>query len=314
MQKQSFPGKFIWPPTLFGVLLISVIVSFAPSTKHELLDTILHSLQPTVFVEAQTYATSRPTANPDTVTTPFNTPIDILPLTNDVNPIPNPLFITVVTNPANGTITFTNNTVSFTPTPGFVGTTTMNYSISNSFRSDASTITVNVLPNQPPVAGNDTATTDVNSPVNLNLPANDSDPDGSLNLPSLTLITNPSRGSVTVNPITGIAAYTPDSANNPDATNTDGFTYTVRDNNGALSNVATVTLTINRTAVTLDPQANTPVNTATTFAPAATPSLNLVRSGAVTKENLTTFGGLGAIIIAAIGVWLSIARNSQDQE
>ena len=101
-------------------------------------------------------------------------------------------------------------------------------------------LSVNAPNNQPPVAGNDAATTNANSPVLINVLANDSDPDGTIDPTSLVIVGAPQHGQLAVDPTTGFLQFTP-------AFNfigTDTFTYRVRDNQGALSNVATVTITV----------------------------------------------------------------------
>ena len=66
----------------------------------------------------------------------------------------------------------------------------------------------------------------------------DSDSDGTLD-PNATLVADVTDGSLTLNP-DGSFTYTPD----PGFNGTDSFTYTVTDDDGATSNVATVTLTV----------------------------------------------------------------------
>jgi len=76
--------------------------------------------------------------------------------------------------------------------------------------------------------------------VTVNVLANDSDVDGTLNPATVTLGTLPLSGSASVNPATGAITYTPNAA----FSGTDSFTYTVKDNAGASSNAATVTITV----------------------------------------------------------------------
>ncbi len=73
---------------------------------------------------------------------------------------------------------------------------------------------------------------------NLYILSNDYDPDGELNLDSITIIQDASHGTTSVQ--TGYVGYSPDEGYVGD----DSFTYTVDDNEGATSNVATVTLNI----------------------------------------------------------------------
>lgn len=93
--------------------------------------------------------------------------------------------------------------------------------------------------NIPPVAVNDSAGTTEGDQVNINVTANDYDPDGSLNLSSVTITAAPSHGAAVFQG-NGIVTYTP----SPGYTGTDAFRYRVRDNEGATSNEANVTITI----------------------------------------------------------------------
>lgn len=119
-----------------------------------------------------------------------------------------------------------------------------------------STITIKNDDSTPPVAQNDTATTDEDTPVTIDVLANDSDPDGdSLSIES---VSDPAHGNATIN-ADGTITYTPASNYNGN----DSFSYTVSDGNGG-TDTATVAVTINPvndapTAVDLDLQ--TPVDT-----------------------------------------------------
>lgn len=108
-----------------------------------------------------------------------------------------------------------------------------------------------VLANTPPVAANDTATTDRDVPVTIDVLANDSDPDGDpLTIVNVDLLTNypgaafhmvqlGSRWALSVTP--------PDSW-----VGTISFTYQACDNWGACSSRATVTLTVKQWTVIVD--------------------------------------------------------------
>ena len=95
-------------------------------------------------------------------------------------------------------------------------------------------------PNQPPVAQNDTATTTEDIAVQIPVLNNDSDSDGTLNVSSVVIESQGGSGVATVN-ASGVVTYTP----NASTIGIDTFTYTVEDNDGDVSNVATVTVTIN---------------------------------------------------------------------
>lgn len=89
-----------------------------------------------------------PEANPDTATTPQGTPVTIPVLANDTDPDGTaPTILGTPTSP-NGTVTVNpNGTISFTPTPGFVGPATITYTITDpTGLTDTSTVTVNVTP------------------------------------------------------------------------------------------------------------------------------------------------------------------------
>ncbi len=108
--------------------------------------------------------------------------------------------------------------------------------------SRPATVTVTVsMPGQAPVANNDSAILLVIDPsefVRIDVLANDFD-DGTLD-PATVRASGASRGTLDVNPVTGVVTY-------QDAGVLDGidtFTYTVDDNQGITSNPATVTVSI----------------------------------------------------------------------
>jgi glucose/arabinose dehydrogenase/PKD repeat protein len=94
--------------------------------------------------------------------------------------------------------------------------------------------------NAPPRAEDDVATVVSGGETTIDVLANDADSDGVLNPNSLTIVAGPTHGTVTRNPQTGVVTYRHDGSTN----RSDSFTYRVRDEVGALSNIATVTLTI----------------------------------------------------------------------
>ena len=100
------------------------------------------------------------------------------------------------------------------------------------------TITVDAV-NDAPVAVNDTATTTEETAVSGNVLGNDTDVDAGTTL-TATLGASPANGTVTLTP-NGSFTYTPAANFN----GTDSFTYTASDGT-AVSNVATVTITVDR--------------------------------------------------------------------
>src|SRR6185369_14625245 len=99
--------------------------------------------------------------------------------------------------------------------------------------------TVSVVVDVPPVANNDTATVNEGGNVSINVAANDTDSDGTINPATIVITQQPTNGLVTVNS-NGTVSYT----HNGSETTTDSFQYTIKDNQGAPSNAATVTITV----------------------------------------------------------------------
>ena len=94
--------------------------------------------------------------------------------------------------------------------------------------------------NNPPVAVDDSYTTEVNTPVSNNVMTNDSDPDGDNITANTTPVSGPSHGSVILNS-DGSFIYTP----NTGYTGTDTFVYEICDDGTpSLCDQATVTITI----------------------------------------------------------------------
>ena len=99
-------------------------------------------------------------------------------------------------------------------------------------------------PNVAPTAVDDNATVLTGESGIISVLNNDSDSDGSLAPGTVTIDTPPTNGSIeSINPTTGAITYLHDGS----ATTSDSFTYTVDDNDGVVSNAATVNLTISDT-------------------------------------------------------------------
>jgi gliding motility-associated-like protein len=120
--------------------------------------------------------------------------------------------ITIVSNsqPNNGTVIDNlNGTFTYTPDSGFNGTDVFTYVITDGHNGfSTTTVTINVTPvNDPPIANNDLAITNPNTPVVIAVKTNDSDPDNNLlNNPSVLIV--PSNGTVSANS-NGTITYAP---------------------------------------------------------------------------------------------------------
>jgi hypothetical protein len=181
----------------------------------------------------------------DTASTTVNSAVVISVLANDSTSSGSidPATVQIVTQSINGNaVANVNGTVTFTPTGNFVGTTTFAYTVKNTpltATSNAAIVTVTVTGtpagNIAPFAANDVASAIVNQARIINVVANDTDADGTVNPSTVLIITSPLTGTA-VNNLDGTVTYTPSAAG------TDSFTYTVKDNLGLVSNPGTVTI------------------------------------------------------------------------
>ena len=147
-------------------------------------------------------------------------------------------------SPAHGTLTIqTDGKVTYVHNGSEATQDTFTYRIRDKAGALSNTATVSLsitLVNQPPIAVADNAT--IAAPggqVEIDVAANDSDPDGGLNLGSVVIVRAPSNGTAVVL-ASGSIRYTHDGS----AATSDSFTYKIRDFAGELSNEATVTLTV----------------------------------------------------------------------
>ena len=187
-------------------------------------------------------------ARDDSATTPFQTPVTINVLANDVDPQGDTFSITAHTNPSHGTVVQNNDgTFTYTPANGFTGSDSFTYTITDS-KGATDTATVTITTAEKPFndvdARDDSATTPFNTPVTINVLANDVDAQGDAF--SITGHTNPLNGSVVQN-ANGTFTYTP----NAGFQGNDSFTYTITDSKGA-TDTATVHVTTQAQPNTVD--------------------------------------------------------------
>ncbi|MGH9921520.1 MAG: Ig-like domain-containing protein, partial [Nitrososphaerales archaeon] len=182
-----------------------------------------------------------PVADDQTVETDEDTPIVITLTGNDVDG--DSLTFSIVVGPAHGTlgaITPTGPTsaqVTYTPNTNFNGPDSFTFKARDvSLDSNIATVSITVKPvNDPPVANDDIASTNEDTPVNISVLANDSDVDG--DTLTVSSVTTPAHGTATINPDKTVK-YTPDLNFN----GADSFDYTVSDGKGG-SDTATVSIT-----------------------------------------------------------------------
>jgi len=156
-------------------------------------------------------------------------------LANDSDPDQDALTIASVTLPAHGSASISNNSIGYTPAPGFTGQDTFSYTITDDKGANSiAQVTVTVqAPNRLPVAADDRYTVPASRDSLLNVLANDSDPDGdALNILSFG---QPNTGSISRGD-NGYLIFTPQGS-----FASTSFSYTLSDGKGGTA-AATVTL------------------------------------------------------------------------
>ena len=186
-----------------------------------------------------------PVTNPDTASTPEDEPVVIDVLGNDTDPNGDPLTVISATAP-NGTVEINpDGTLTYTPDLDFNGPDEITYTVTDPDGNTAtSTVAVTVTPvNDAPVANPDAIATPLDTPVTLDIVANDTDVDGD----PLTILGTPTSadGTVTVGPDGRSVTFTP----NAGFVGTTVIAYTVTDPTGA---IASSTLSVNVAATPLD--------------------------------------------------------------
>ncbi|HBC3583037.1 TPA: tandem-95 repeat protein [Vibrio parahaemolyticus] len=140
--------------------------------------------------------------------------------------------------PANGTVSVNpDGSVTYTPNDNYQGTDSFTYIVTSGGVSESTTVSVDVTPvNDAPVAKDDTAITDEDTPVTIDVLPNDNDIDGDkLSIQSASV--PEVQGKVEI--VDGKLVFTPAENFNGDAE----ITYTVTD--GELTDAAKVTVTVN---------------------------------------------------------------------
>ncbi|EHJ9979012.1 tandem-95 repeat protein [Vibrio parahaemolyticus] len=140
--------------------------------------------------------------------------------------------------PANGTVSVNpDGSVTYTPNENYHGADSFTYIVTSGGVSESTTVNVDVTPvNDAPVAKADTAVTDEDTPVTIDVLPNDTDVDGdTLSIQSASVLE--AQGKVEI--VEGKLVFTPAENFNGDAE----ITYTVTD--GQLTDEAKVAVTVN---------------------------------------------------------------------
>ncbi|HHB1597056.1 TPA: tandem-95 repeat protein, partial [Vibrio campbellii] len=179
-----------------------------------------------------------PVANDDNALTDEDTPVTIDVLPNDTDVDGDTLTIVNASVSADqGTVEIVDGKLVFTPADNFNGEATISYTVSDGALEDSAEVSVTVNPvNDAPVANDDSAATDEDTPVTIDVLTNDTDIDGD----TLTIV-NASvpadQGAVEI--VDGKLVFTPAENFNGEAT----ISYTVSD--GVLEDSAEVSVTVN---------------------------------------------------------------------
>jgi hypothetical protein len=292
------PSVLAQPSCGTVAVLTNGTIDFTPTTgfvgdctfKYIICDTgtpaLCDTASVTVTVTAPIVTVNRaPIAQNDATTTPESTPVNGSVAGNDSDlDAGQTLTFAKLTNPINGSVVFnTDGTFTYTPTTAFVGRDSFTYQVCDNGSPVMCTTATSVIvvtasgvnENDKPIAGDDKVTTTPNTPVIINVKANDIDPDGSANtLTNPVIIGTPVGGTPSVNP-DGTVTFVPTTG----FTGTATFTYKICDNGSpVLCDTAVVTITV----------IASPINTNINLAPVA---IDDAKSG---YKNATISGSTGA--------------------
>jgi len=173
-----------------------------------------------------------PIALDDRATTPRDTPVDVLPLDNDLDPDGDALTVLSIGAPGHGTATIEGGRVTYRPEPGYEGEDRFEVVITDGRAIATSTTWITVLPaaNRPPRADDDRYVVSHVTGRDLPVRDNDADPDGQPI--TFVWITQPPDGTVRIDP-EGDLVYVPTLGAGARPTALQTFRYAVADPHGA---------------------------------------------------------------------------------
>jgi parallel beta-helix repeat protein/VCBS repeat-containing protein len=178
--------------------------------------------------------------------------IDVLQNDSDIDGSIDEQSVLIERGAAFGTLTVNNDGIinyrSFGP---LRGNDTFFYSVADDQGARSESILVTILGNLPPDTKDDVAVTAQSTPVMIPILSNDSDPDGSINTQSVSIAFTPNYGTAAIQS-DGQVLYTPSES----YVGLDYFQYTVLDDDGRESGVATVTVQVNATSSAMQNASN----------------------------------------------------------
>jgi hypothetical protein len=123
----------------------------------------------TVTITVQAATNNPPVANDQSFSTPQNTPVAMSLSYTDPDG-PGPYAVTIVSPPANGTLTGANNDRTYTPNAGFAGTDTFTWKVNDGLAdSNTATVTITVTSSGTPPAAPSNLTAAAVSSTQINL-------------------------------------------------------------------------------------------------------------------------------------------------
>ena len=179
-----------------------------------------------------------PVADDQLVSTDEDTAVSITLTASDADG--DSLTYSVITLPGSGTLSGTAPNLTYTPDANFSGSDSFTFQANDGLAdSNIATISITVdSVNDPVVAVDDSAATDEDTAVTIDVQANDSaGPANEDQTLTTTAVTAPANGTATINP-NGSVTYTPDLNYN----GSDSFNYTVCDNEGSCDTAAVTVL------------------------------------------------------------------------
>jgi hypothetical protein len=266
-------------------------------------------------------AAAEATAQDDSASVAENQSVTIDVLQNDTHSTGRT--VKLLGAPSHGTATIDPaGTVSYKPALNFFGTDTFTYVLAGAAGtpdSNIATVTVDVrmMPIKPATSP-DTAAVTLTTPataVSIDVLANDSAANGTLDPASVRVAQLPASGSVSVDPATGRIQFTPQAAG------TVTFSYTVRDSWEVESNPTLVTVTVSPAAT---PTISINKATAQTSTSKGVTSTKWVVDGTSTRStsaqtnSVTVYIGtratgtpLGTAAVDAVGAWRLTVTSSR---
>lgn len=181
-----------------------------------------------------------PVASNDLKTLTANQSVTLNVLGNDASTggTINTASINITVAPVHGTAVVQNGQVVYTPAQGYSGVDAFQYSIQDNLGTTSNVATVSLSVQPPPVANNDQASLQGDQSGTINVLANDTSDGGTIDSSSISIAVAPAHGTATVT--SGEVVYTPTAG----YSGTDTFSYSVKDNLGAPSNTAQVSVDV----------------------------------------------------------------------